>query len=154
MQENNIHLLLQKAMFPRAEVPDTEIQGAIAEWEPDIEVYRKATGKAGVDEDQHKMLLKRMCSLELQKNLRAREPFIADMAALRQEIADYLFETLPRAKSKNGGRATALGEKDPGSATEEEVVDVDWDPDWSAVDAESMSQGQLMALVKNTKMKV
>ena len=96
------------------------------------------------------MFLKRRCSLELQKNLRAREPFITDMAALRQEIADYLFEILHRAKGKTDGRAAALGEKDPGGAVEEEVAEEDWNEE----DLEGMSRGQLMALVKNTKMKV
>ena len=149
LREKNIHLLLQKAMFPRAEVPDKEIQGAIAEWERDIEIYRRATGKLGVDEDQHKMLLKRMCSLELQKNLRAREPFTPDMAALRQEIADYLAETLPRAKGKSGVRFAALGEKEPEGAAEEEVAGEDWTDE----DLQDMSHGQLMALVKNNKLK-
>ena len=149
LREKNIHLLLQKAMFPRAEVPDKEIQGAIAEWERDIEIYRRATGKLGVDEDQHKMLLKRMCSLELQKNLRAREPFTPDMAALRQEIADYLAETLPRAKGKSGVRFAALGEKEAEGAAEEEVAGEDWTDE----DLQDMSHGQLMALVKNNKLK-
>ena len=149
LREKNIHLLLQKAMFPRAEVPDKEIQGAIAEWERDIEIYRRATGKLGVDEDQHKMLLKRMCSLELQKNLRAREPFTPDMAALRQEIADYLAETLPRAKGKSGVRFAALGEKELEGAAEEEVAGEDWTDE----DLQDMSHGQLMALVKNNKLK-
>ena len=124
--KNNLHLLLIKALDPRRGWPDKEVLGAIAEWELDIGIYSKATGKDAIDPDQYKMLLKRMCSLELQKNLRAREPFITNIAELRQEIGDWLFETLPRTKGKVGGRAAALGEKDLGSAAEEEVADEDW----------------------------
>ena len=149
MREKNVHNLLIKAMDPRREVPDKEVLGAIAEWDLDIGTYRRAIGKDPIDPDQHKMLLKRMCSPELHKNLKMREPFITNIAELRQEIADWVFETLPRTKGKVGGRAAALGEKDFGSAAEEEVADEDWNEE----DFDGMSRGQLLALVKNNKLK-
>ena len=79
-----MHNLLIKAMDPRREVPDKEVLGAIAEWDLDIGTYRRAIGKDPIDPDQHKMLLKRMCSPELHKNLKMSEPFITNIAELRQ----------------------------------------------------------------------
>ena len=60
-----------------------------------------------MDADQHRLLLTQMCSAELRKNLRQREHFIPDFAAKRQEISDYLHETLPHGK---GGRVAAIEE--------------------------------------------
>ena len=67
MRAANVHGLLDKAMHTRKDVPDKDLQGAIAEWDRGIEVYQKSTGKAGVDPDQHRMLLTQMCSAELRK---------------------------------------------------------------------------------------
>ena len=40
-------------MIPRQDVADKDLQGAIAGWDKAIETYRKATGKSGIDPDQH-----------------------------------------------------------------------------------------------------
>ena len=57
------------------------------------------------------MLLTQMCSAELRKMLRMRKQFAPDLAAMRQEISDYLYDALPRGK---GGRLAAV-EETPGT---------------------------------------
>ena len=49
--------------------------------------------------------------MELRKNLRMREHFVFNPAAMRQEISDCRHETLPRGK---GGRIAA-NEETPGA---------------------------------------
>ena len=98
-------------MIPRKDVADKHLHGAITGWDKDIETYRKATGKSGIDPDQHRLLLMQMCSTELRKCLRMREHFVRDFAAMRLEISDYLHETLLRGKDE---RIAAI-EETPGA---------------------------------------
>ena len=88
-----------------------------------------------------------MCPEKLREYLRAMERSrVSSYEFIKREIVDWLMDEARR--SKSGGRAAALGEKDVGGINEEEAADVDWD-----ADEDNMSQGQLLALVKDAKLK-
>ena len=125
------------------------LETAIANWETDVRNFQDATGDK-FPEANRKMGLINMCPDKLREYLRAygKDRF-GSYELIKREIVDWLVDEARRGKT-TGGRAAALGEKDSGGAAEEEAVDVDW----NTIDEDSMSHGQLLALVKNTKAKV
>ena len=82
MRPQNLHALLMKAMGTNNDVADKDLQGCIAEWERDADVYVMARGEQAVKLAQHKMLLQ-MCSPALRAHLRMLDHLIPDTAAMR-----------------------------------------------------------------------
>ena len=152
LRDENLRHLRQKAYFPKTSVPAKNFESAIALWELDVRSFQDASGET-IPEGNRRMGLTDMCPEKLQEHLRAcgKDRF-KSYEHIKCEIVDWLMNEAR--KGKIGGRAAALGEKESEGATEEEAVEVDWDLDLCAADEENMSRGQLMALVKNAKMKL
>ena len=63
-----------KAMCPKTEVPDKDLENYIFKWERRLEVYLKAMGEPAINAKQHKVNLLNMCSPALLRHLDYREP--------------------------------------------------------------------------------
>ena len=146
IREEHLQHYLLKAYNPKTAVAAKNLETTIAAWEADVRSYQSATGEK-FPEANRKILLVNMCPEKLRDYLRAMERSrVSSYEFIKREIVDWLMDEVRR--NKNGGRAAALGEKSIEGIYEEEVIDVDWD-----AEEDNMSHGQLLALVKNAKLK-
>ena len=100
MRPQNVHNLLKKAFHPKKDVNNKDLEVNIADWERDLEIHARATGEDATTKTTQRMLLLEMCSPALRTHLRMREHILPDYAAIRQEIADWVFEELPHKKAE------------------------------------------------------
>ena len=57
----NVHNLLKKALYPKKDVSNKDLEGSIAERERDLEVHVTATGEEALAKSTQRMLLLEMC---------------------------------------------------------------------------------------------
>ena len=95
-------------MYPRKDVPNKDLEAAIAVWERDTDVYLKSTGESIPVTTQHVLLLD-MCPSQLRYLVKMLDGMRGsiDLAAIRRDITDYLYAEQSRGK---GGRIAALEE--------------------------------------------
>ena len=115
MRLQNVHILLKRAMYPKKDVNNKDLEASIADWERDLEIHARATGEYTMTKSTQRMLLLEMCPPALRTHLRMREHLIPDLPAMRQEISDWLFEELPRKKADK-----TLGDNEEQGTKEEE----------------------------------
>ena len=79
-------------MYPKKDVANKDLEASVAEWKEHLEAHLKATGKEAVSADVQRMLLLEICSPALRAHLRMREHLLPDIPAIRQEVADWVYD--------------------------------------------------------------
>ena len=140
LRPEHVHHLLLKAYTPNTAVPARSLETAIVAWEMDIRSFQDATG------DKFPEANRKMDRLREYFRAYGKDRF-PSYELIKSEVVDWLVDEARRGKT-SGGRAAALGEKELEDTAEGEDVN------WENVDEDNMTHGQLIAPVKNTKVKV